>query len=291
MLKSYFEMLMEAETAQSSRTRKSVFHFNYIKWFFHYASILPDLFYFNQLKNNSNFHFYEAKTVFQGAKTECIRNWMLTKVFHLSRLATQMNSLDGKVAVVTGASSGFGRAIALLLGEHGARLAVAARRQEKLDELVAELQGKGIEAIAVKTDVSKLQEVEELHRQVELSLGPVDILVNNAGYMFYTEMQNQAYKEWEKTINANIWGTTNCIGVMLPGMIKGGKGGHIVNMSSDAGKRGFGGLAVYSGTKFYIEGLSQSLRAEVAKHRIKVTCIEPGKFNNFHSISTVNATQ
>ena len=188
-----------------------------------------------------------------------------------------MNSLDGKVAVVTGASSGFGRAIALVLGEHGAKLAVAARRQEKLDQLVAELQDKGIEAVAVKTDVSKLQEVEELHRKVELSLGPVDILVNNAGYMFYTEMHKQAYKEWEKTISANIWGATNCIGVILPSMIKGGKGGHIVNMSSDAGKRGFGGLAVYSGTKFYIEGLSQSLRVEVAKHRIKVTCIEPGK--------------
>ena len=186
-----------------------------------------------------------------------------------------MDNIKGKVAIVTGASSGFGKAISILLAKQGVKVGMAARRIERLNEISQTISAEGGQCLGVQTDVTKLKDVEEMHRKVELALGPVDILVNNAGYMHYTEMTSQAYSEWDKTVDINIKGVNNCIGVVLPGMVKREKG-HIVNMSSDAGKRGFAGLAVYSGTKFYIEGLSQAIRQEVSKNHIKVTCIEPG---------------
>ncbi len=186
-----------------------------------------------------------------------------------------MDGLKSKVAIITGASSGFGKAIAILLAKNGVKVGLAARRIDRLNELSEKIVAEGGECLAVQTDVTKLEDVEELHRKVELSLGPIDILINNAGYMHFTEMKTQAYGEWNKTVDINVKGVNNCIGVILPGMVNREKG-HIVNMSSDAGKRGFAGLAVYSGTKFYVEGLSQALRQEVSKYNIKITCIEPG---------------
>lgn len=183
--------------------------------------------------------------------------------------------LDGKVAIVTGASSGIGKAIASALARSGAKVALAARRVERLQEMQKDIEKDDGIAIALKTDVTKREEVKEMVKHTESVLGPVDIIVNNAGIMYYTMMKNLHEDEWEKQIDINIKGLTNCIGAVLTGMID-RKCGHIVNLSSDAGRRGFPGLAVYSGTKFYVEGLSQALRHEVKGSGIRVTCIQPG---------------
>lgn len=183
--------------------------------------------------------------------------------------------LDGKVAIVTGASSGIGSCIAKVLAGAGAKVAMAARRVDKLKELQSEIEKDGGVAIAVKTDVVKREETKELVCHTEYTLGPVDILVNNAGVMYYTMMKNMHEDEWERQVDINCKGVMNGIGAVLPGMLE-RKSGHIVNMSSDAGRTGFAGLAVYSGTKFFVEGLSQAMRHEVKDSGIRVTCIQPG---------------
>ncbi|KAH9494553.1 hypothetical protein Btru_019837 [Bulinus truncatus] len=183
--------------------------------------------------------------------------------------------LAGQVAIVTGASNGIGKAIALALAASGAKVSLAARTEQALSDVVKTIKDEGGEAIAVKTDVTDRAQVKALVKQTESTLGPVDILVNNAGVMYYTLMKNLHEDEWERQIDVNCKGVTNGIGAVLDGMVKRGKG-HIVNMSSDAGRKGFPGIAVYSGTKFFVEGLSQALRHEVAPHGVKVTCIQPG---------------
>ncbi|XP_029644001.1 linear gramicidin synthase subunit D [Octopus sinensis] len=194
----------------------------------------------------------------------------------LSRMSAVNTNIHGKVVIVTGASSGIGCAIAEAFVKAGANVAMAARREDKLQELCKKFsedaQG---HVIAVKTDVTNKQQVKELVQHTECSLGPVDILVNCAGVMYYTLMRNLKEEEWERMIDINCKGVTNCIGAVLDGMIK-KKSGHIVNISSDAGRRGFAGLAVYSGSKFFVEGLSQALRQEVASLGIRVTCLQPG---------------
>lgn len=184
-------------------------------------------------------------------------------------------ALENKVAIVTGASSGIGKAIAVALAEAGAKVAMAARRVEMLQEVESTISAAGGVSISVKTDVTNRAEVKELVKHTEMTLGPVDILVNNAGIMYYTMMKNLLEEEWERQIDVNVKGVTHCIGAVLDGMLKRGKG-HIVNMSSDAGRRGFAGLAVYSGTKFYVEGLSQGMRHELSGSGVRVTCIQPG---------------
>ncbi|CAC5423035.1 Uncharacterized oxidoreductase SA2266,Uncharacterized oxidoreductase MXAN_5909,Uncharacterized oxidoreductase SSP1627 [Staphylococcus saprophyticus subsp. saprophyticus ATCC 15305 _ NCTC 7292],Uncharacterized oxidoreductase Lmo0432,Uncharacterized oxidoreductase SAR2567,Uncharacterized oxidoreductase SACOL2488,Uncharacterized oxidoreductase Lin0452,Uncharacterized oxidoreductase SAS2370,Uncharacterized oxidoreductase SSP0419 [Staphylococcus saprophyticus subsp. saprophyticus ATCC 15305 _ NCTC 7292] [Mytilu len=188
---------------------------------------------------------------------------------------SENRKLEGKIAIVTGASSGIGRAIAVALCQAGAKVALAARRMERLKEINREITDQEGICICVKTDVTKREDVKELVKHTESVFGPVDILVNNAGVMYYTMMKNLHEEEWERQIDLNCKGLTNCIGAVLDGMLKRGSG-HIVNMSSDAGRKGFPGLAVYSGTKFYVEGLSQALRQEVCGSGVRVTCIQPG---------------
>ncbi|XP_076070735.1 uncharacterized protein LOC143042341 [Mytilus galloprovincialis] len=188
---------------------------------------------------------------------------------------SENRKLEGKIAIVTGASSGIGRAIAVALCQAGAKVALAARRMERLEEINREITDQEGICICVKTDVTKREDVKELVKHTESVFGPIDILVNNAGVMYYTMMKNLHEDEWERQIDLNCKGLTNCIGGVLDGMLKRGSG-HIVNMSSDAGRKGFPGLAVYSGTKFYVEGLSQALRQEVCGSGVRVTCIQPG---------------
>jgi NADP-dependent 3-hydroxy acid dehydrogenase YdfG len=111
--------------------------------------------------------------------------------------------------------------------------------------------------------------------RAEEELGPVEILVNYAGVMYYTLMKNRREEEWERTVEVNCKGALNCVGAMLPGMLEGGRG-HIVTISSNAGRKVFPGLAVYSASKFFVESLSQGLRLETAGTGLKVTTIQPG---------------
>ncbi|XP_078489689.1 uncharacterized protein LOC100175381 [Ciona intestinalis] len=191
------------------------------------------------------------------------------------RPSTANQPLSGKVAVVTGASSGIGRSIAIHLSNAGAKVCIAARNVGKLEELKSEIEKNSGTAALFQCDVTVREQVMQLISFAEENLGPVDIMVNNAGVMMYSKMSNVMMDDWDKTIDVNCKGVTNGIGAVIPGMIK-RKRGHIVNTSSDAGLQGFPGLAVYSGTKFFVEGISQALRHEMVEHGIKVTCIQPG---------------
>jgi NADP-dependent 3-hydroxy acid dehydrogenase YdfG len=187
-----------------------------------------------------------------------------------------MGSLRDRVAVVTGASSGIGAAVARALSTEGARVALAARRQEALLEIQAGLESSdGQESIVAPTDVTDREQVRSLVAHAEEELGPVEILVNCAGVMYYTLMKNIREEEWERTVEVNCKGALNCVGAVLPGMLKKGQG-HIVTISSDAGRKVFPGLAVYSASKFFAEALSQGLRLETAGTGLKVTTIQPG---------------
>lgn len=188
---------------------------------------------------------------------------------------SENRKLEGQVAIVTGASSAIGRAISIALSLAGARVALAARRTERLEKLNQEITEQGGICIIHQTDVTNREEVKELVTHTEEVLGTVDILVNNAGVMYYDNMKELNGDEWDRQIDINCKGVANCIGAVLDGMLDRGTG-HIVNMSSDAGRKGFPGLAVYSGTKFFVEGLSQALRKEVCGSGIRVTCIQPG---------------
>merc|ERR1711966_576392 len=155
--------------------------------------------------------------------------------------------LAGKVAVVTGASSGIGRAIVSALVKAGAHVAMGARRVDALEKtrelVMEECPGTSSKAVIVKTDVTKLSDVQDLVGKAEQFLGPVDIMVNVAGVMYFTLMQNTKWDQWEQTVDVNCKGTMYGIGAILPSMLKRGTG-HIVNITSDAGRKAFAGLGV-----------------------------------------------
>ena len=183
-------------------------------------------------------------------------------------------ALRGQVVVVTGASSGIGAAVARALAGEGARVALAARREEAMRGVRAGLPD-GAESLVHPTDVTDRGEVRALVGRAESELGPVDALVNCAGVMYYTLMKNVREDEWDRTVEVNCKGALNCVAAVLPGMLERGRG-HIVTVSSDAGRVVFPGLAVYSASKFFVEALSKGLRLETAGTGVKVSTVQPG---------------
>jgi len=136
-----------------------------------------------------------------------------------------------------------------------------------------------IKIYAGKLDVTDRSNFKDFVKNVEQSIGPVDVLVNNAGVMSFTYMKNLKEDEWDLTVDVNVKGVLNGVGAVLEGMLD-RKKGHIVNISSDAGRKAFVGLAVYSGSKFFVEGFSQALRQETAGTGVRVTTIQPGDVNS-----------
>jgi thioester reductase-like protein len=183
--------------------------------------------------------------------------------------------LSGLVAVITGASSGIGAATATALSREGAHVALAARRTDALESLKQKLSTYGGKVLVHQTDVTKKEQVESLIRTAETTLGPVDILVSCAGVMYFTMMANVHTDEWEQTVDVNCKGLLHCLSSTVPSMLSRGKG-HIVAISSDAGRKVFPGLGVYSASKFFVEATLQALRVETAGTGLRVTSLQPG---------------
>ncbi|KAI1132858.1 enterobactin synthetase component F [Nemania abortiva] len=209
----------------------------------------------------------------------CARGWLprppRRQHSSLSSLATKKGPLAGRVAVITGASSGIGAAVAAALAHEGAHVAIAARRTDALEALRKKISASGVKVLVHKTDVTDKSQVESLMREAASQLGPVDILVSCAGVMYYTMMANAHTDEWERTVDVNCKGLLHCLSSVVPGMLARGSG-HIVAISSDAGRKVFPGLGVYSASKFFVEAALQSLRLETAGSGLRVTSVQPG---------------
>jgi 2-hydroxycyclohexanecarboxyl-CoA dehydrogenase len=183
-----------------------------------------------------------------------------------------MKGLEGRIAIVTGAGSGIGRAIALRLAEEGARVAVTDIDEERAETVRDELGG---DAIAVRLDVADPVSVTTAVEHVTTTLGGPEILVNNAGWDKVGPFLASDEDAWQKIIAINLVGQMNCVKAVLPGMIERGFG-RIVNISSDAGRVGSSGEAVYSAAKAGVIGFSKTIAREVARHRICVNVVCPG---------------
>lgn len=183
--------------------------------------------------------------------------------------------LAGKVAVITGASSGIGAATAIGLAREGAHVALAARRTDALEDVKRKCSVYGGKVLVHKTDVVKRDEVVSLMKAAAEQLGPIDILVSVAGVMYFTMMANNHTDDWDRTVDVNCKGLLHCLSSTVPGMLSRG-GGHIVAISSDAGRKVFPGLGVYSASKFFVEATLQALRVETAGTGLRVTAIQPG---------------
>jgi NADP-dependent 3-hydroxy acid dehydrogenase YdfG len=185
--------------------------------------------------------------------------------------------LKNKVALVTGASSGIGYATAVALSKAGAYVAVGARRLERLKDLEKEIsESRGAEILVHALDVTNRANCNSFVDAAVKKWGTVDILVNNAGLMPLSFFKNNKYHEWERMIDVNLKGVIYCTSAVIPHMLK-KDSGHIINMSSVAGRVVFAGGTVYCATKHAITAFSEGLRIEFSpRSKIRVTCIEPG---------------
>jgi NADP-dependent 3-hydroxy acid dehydrogenase YdfG len=185
------------------------------------------------------------------------------------------NSMEGKVVVITGASSGLGAATARLLSEQGALLALGARRKDRIDALADELSSELGKTIAVQMDVTQRDQVKSLVDTAVKEYGRIDVMINNAGLMPQSLLESLKVDDWDRMIDVNIKGVLYGIAAALPYM-KEQKAGHIINVSSVAGHKVGPGGAVYSATKHAVRALSEGLRQEVKPYNIRTTVISPG---------------
>ena len=185
------------------------------------------------------------------------------------------NNIEGKIVVITGASSGLGEATARLLSTKGAILVLGARRQDRLKALAETLASAGGKALTVTTDVTDPAQVKRLVDAAVRTFGRVDAMINNAGLMPQAPLELLKIDEWDQMINVNIKGVLYGIAAALPHM-KEQKTGHFINVSSVAGHRVGPGFAVYAATKHAVLALSEGLRQEVKPYNIRTTVISPG---------------
>ncbi|HEX5852891.1 MAG TPA: SDR family NAD(P)-dependent oxidoreductase [Solirubrobacteraceae bacterium] len=183
--------------------------------------------------------------------------------------------LSNQVVAVTGASSGIGEATALACARAGAAVALAARRTDRIEALAERIVAEGGRAIAVRTDVGDEAQASAFVRRAHSELGRLDVLVNNAGVMLLGPIENAPTEEWRRMIEANVFGVLYCTHAALPLMREQGSG-HVVNVSSVAGRIARAGSGVYNLTKFGVGAFSESLRQEGVAIGVRVTCIEPG---------------
>lgn len=185
-------------------------------------------------------------------------------------------SIEGKVALVTGASSGIGEGIARALAANGVKVGLAARRVDRLKSVVRDIRASHGEAMAIELDVTSPEQNTTAVAALTRAYGSLDIAVLNAGLMPLSDVDALKTDEWSRMVDVNIKGVLNSTAAILPKMIA-GKRGHIFVMSSIAGRKVFKGLSVYCATKHAVAAFADGLRMELApKHNIRVTCIQPG---------------
>src|SRR5437660_4144045 len=189
--------------------------------------------------------------------------------------------LDGTVALVTGASSGIGEATARALAEAGAAVAVAARRKDRLDELVGQIEDKGGRALALETDVTDKHEAETAVERTVAELGRLDTVVNNAGVMLLGPIETAPVEEWERMINLNALGVLYVAHASLPHLLEAARQpprqvADLVNISSVAGRVARAGSGVYNLTKWGVGGFTESLRQEFTRRHLRASPVEPG---------------
>lgn len=183
--------------------------------------------------------------------------------------------INNKVVLITGGSTGIGAEVARMLARQGAKVAIAARRKDKLDEVVAAIKAAGGTARAYALDVTDKVQVEAVVAATVADFGKLDVLINNAGLMPIRPMAEANTDEWDAMIDVNLKGTLYGIAAVLPRFLA-QESGHIINLSSVAGVKVFApGGTVYSGTKFAVSAISEGLRQEVGD-KIRVTSIAPG---------------
>jgi short-subunit dehydrogenase len=194
-------------------------------------------------------------------------------------------NLQNRVVVITGASAGIGRETALLFAKAQCRLALAARRKDRLDLLAEEVKRIGGEALSVQTDVSDEKQVEQLIHETVTRFGRLDILINNAGFGLFAKLEDTSAEELKTIFATNFLGTFYAIKAVLPVMQQ-QKAGHIINVSSVAGKRGFPLSGAYCATKFAMNGLTESLRTELRGSGIDVSLVMPvGTATDFFTVA------
>jgi short-subunit dehydrogenase len=191
-------------------------------------------------------------------------------------------SFRDHTVLITGASSGIGRAAAMSFAREGARLVLAARRQQRLDALVAELASQGAQAVAVRCDVTRPEEVEAMISRTAEAFGGLDVLINNAGLGLYGSLEKSTEAQIRQVFEVNVFGLISVTRAALPllrepsAARKSRRGATVINISSTLGHRGLPHLGAYSATKAAVTSLTESLRAELEPDRIRVIQISPG---------------
>ncbi len=186
-----------------------------------------------------------------------------------------MDSLRDKVAVVTGGASGIGRELCRGFARAGARVVVADVDEAGMDGTVAAVKQAGSEAVAVKTDVSRLGDVQALADRAFKQWGAVHVLCNNAGVAVHGGLESATHQDWEWVVGVNLWGVIHGIEAFVPRMIALREPGHIVNTASMAGLIASQGLGVYNTTKYAVVGLSETLQKDLRPHNIGVSVLCP----------------
>jgi 3-oxoacyl-[acyl-carrier protein] reductase len=186
-----------------------------------------------------------------------------------------MSKLQGKVAVVTGASKGIGAGIARALGAAGASVVVNyASDKAGADKAVADIKAKGGKAVAVQGDVSKSTDVKRLFEETRKAYGKLDVLVNNAGVFKFAPLEQSDEAEYQRQFGINVWGTIQATREALP--LFGPEGGSVINISSVVSRMGIPGSAIYAGTKGAVDTITQVLASELGPRKIRVNSINPG---------------
>ena len=184
-------------------------------------------------------------------------------------------ALAGQVALITGGSRGIGLAIAHRLGQMGASISICARNPSKLEQASSELQGADIKILATVADVTQEAQISSLVRKTQQTLGPIDFLVNNAGIGIFGPFQDQSEADWENVLNTNLKSAFLMSRAVAPEMIL-RKTGHIINISSLAGKNTFANGAIYCASKWGLMGLTGCMAEDLRAHGIRVSAVCPG---------------